>query len=107
MYIDCWLWLLFQIPITSLLSTIAMAISWITVLTIWNGLLIQKMPSMLTKLAYTNPMSVKDGSYWTPVQGETYTSIKKAAVHLNINYATCRNYLSGHSTNRTCLQYAA
>ncbi|OQP52815.1 hypothetical protein A4H97_24250 [Niastella yeongjuensis] len=39
--------------------------------------------------------------------GETYTSIKKAAVHLNINYATCRNYLSGHSPNRTCLQYAA
>jgi hypothetical protein len=39
--------------------------------------------------------------------GETYTSIKKAAFHLNINYATCRNYLSGHSPNRTCLQYAA
>lgn len=39
--------------------------------------------------------------------GETYTSIKKAAVHLNINYTTCRNYLSGHNTNPTCLQYAA
>jgi hypothetical protein len=39
--------------------------------------------------------------------GEQYTSIKKAAIDLDINYATCRNYLSGHSPNRTCLQYAA
>ena len=39
--------------------------------------------------------------------GEKYTSIKKAAVHLNINYSTCRNYLSGHSPNATCLQYVA
>jgi hypothetical protein len=39
--------------------------------------------------------------------GETYTSIKKAALSLNIEYSTCRNYLSGHSPNRTCLQYAA
>ena len=39
--------------------------------------------------------------------GITYPSIKKAAIHLNINYTTCRNYLCGHSPNRTCLQYAA
>ena len=39
--------------------------------------------------------------------GITYPSIKKAAVHLKINYATCRNYLSSYNTNPTCLQYAA
>lgn len=39
--------------------------------------------------------------------GLTYPSIKKAALSLNIEYSTCRNYLCGHSPNRTCLQYAA
>jgi hypothetical protein len=39
--------------------------------------------------------------------GEKFTSIKKAAIHLNIHYTTCRNYLSGHKANPTCLQYAA
>jgi hypothetical protein len=39
--------------------------------------------------------------------GLTYPSIKKAAMSLNIEYSTCRNYLCGLSPNRTCLQYAA
>jgi hypothetical protein len=39
--------------------------------------------------------------------GERYTSIKKAALSLKMAYSTCRNYLSGHSPNPTCLQYAA
>lgn len=40
--------------------------------------------------------------------GKRYISIKEAALDLNINYGTCRNYLNGNiKTSKTCLKYAA
>lgn len=67
MYIDYWLWLLYQIPITSLSSTIAMAINWITASRTWNGWRIPKMQYTPISMAYTNPLSEKDGSSSMPV----------------------------------------
>ena len=37
--------------------------------------------------------------------GETFPSIKEAAVYHFINYSTCKNYLNGHRPNPTCLRY--
>ncbi|MCX6204879.1 MAG: NUMOD4 motif-containing HNH endonuclease [Bacteroidetes bacterium] len=39
--------------------------------------------------------------------GKEYSSIKEAAIDLNINYGTFRNYLNGNIKNKTCLEYAA
>ena len=40
--------------------------------------------------------------------GKSYKSIKDAAIDLNINYGTCRNYLNGNiAHNKTCLKYVA
>ena len=37
--------------------------------------------------------------------GETFPSIKEAAVYHSINYSTCKNYLNGNRPNPTCLRY--
>jgi len=39
--------------------------------------------------------------------GKEYSSVKEAAIDLNINYGTFRNYLNGNIKNKTCLEYAA
>lgn len=38
--------------------------------------------------------------------GRTYISSYQAALDLNINYHTFRNYLNGSLKNKTCLEYA-
>jgi len=37
--------------------------------------------------------------------GRTYISSYEAALDLNLDYATLKNYLNGNRTNKTCLEY--